>query len=85
MSVSRLVTLPEIRLLNAPWGSMEDRSWNAQALKMAQKLQQQWERYYPDHLKKMRHHDPDAKPIIPTFNKVDADLIAPMLALGGNA
>ena len=70
------------QLLDEPWGH-DQRSWNAQALQQAKQLLQQWERHYPDHQKRVRHHNPEQEPNIPTFQKVDDELVAPMIALGG--
>ena len=90
MSVSKLLNAAQLKfergqisnLLPDPW-DMESKKWNAASLQAAKRLVDQWEQYYAEYQKRVRHLSPTAKPAIPTFTKVPDDLIAPMIALGG--
>ena len=82
MSVLNFVVNDDLRLLQVPWKSMA-KSWNAAALTEARQKALAWEQYYPDYRKKVRHADSRKKPIVPVFEKVQPELIAPMMTLGG--
>ena len=91
MSVSKLLRAAQLKqeprmeaLLPSPW-NMETKVWNAAALQAAKELVDQWEEFYPEFKKRVRHLKPNEKPQIPTFKKVPDDLIAPMIALGGKS
>ena len=59
------------------------KSWSAPALGEAKKAVTAWEVLYPDYRKKIRHADPSKRPVVPSFVKVETELIAPMTTLGG--
>ena len=82
MSISNLVkNTSELRLLDNPWSSKEVQFSQA-TLKKAKNLLDTWERKY--HNRMVRHESPHHVPKIVTFEKVDEDLIVPLLTLGGN-
>ena len=82
MSVVNLLNASKTRLLNNPWNKNE-KSWNAAALEQAKKTADAWKNLYPMFKRRTLHRDPMQPPKVVTFAKVDDDLIAPMLALGG--
>ena len=69
-----------LRLLDAPWSSKNE-TLSQTALKKAKTLCDQWEGKYFHN--RVRHSSPNEMPKIVTFDKVDDDIVVPLLTLGG--
>ena len=82
MSVMNLVTNSNKPLLDIPWATMT-KSWNENSLREARKNVLSWENLYPDPRRRIRHHDCEKCPLVPSFDEIDRSLIAPMVTLGG--
>lgn len=81
MSISNLVTSTQgLRLLDGPTASKEINLSQA-TLKKAKNLVDTWERKYTNRF--VRHLAPTQVPTIVTFDKLDDEVVIPMLTLGG--
>ena len=82
MSISSLVTSTQsLRLLDSPWVT-KDFSLSPAALKKAKNTVDAWEKKYGNRL--VRHQSPNHVPEIVTYEKIEAEMITPMITLGGN-
>ena len=84
MSVTNLIMNENVRLLKAPWQS-GPRSWSENSLRDTRKLIRTWEDMYATYKQRVRHHNEDKKPVLPTFAKVEQPMISLMLTWGGKS
>ena len=81
MSVMNLLSA-QSRILQKPWDHLQ-RSWDATTLRETRRKVLDWEQMYSPMRQKIRHVDPLKKPTVPSFAKVDKNVIGLMITLGG--
>ena len=69
-----------LKLLDSPWVA-KDYALSPAALKKAKKTVDAWEKKYGNRL--IRHVSPDHVPELVTYEKIEAEMITPMITLGG--